>query len=287
MDRFVVNYLSSGRDLLTKHPTTPSNEIVVLANPDFDAQVAEQAHKVPIHRPEREPLGALPGTMHEAAALTRLFGSVSLFTDSRATAAALRTVNRPAILHVATHGFFNPVEHNERKRATDLVQLGDQWYEFSNPARSPLDNPLQLSGLALSGANNGESDWFVSALEISALRLDGTQLVVLSACDTGRGTTRSGEEFAGLRRAISIAGAASQVTSLWKVDDISTAKLMEKYYGFLLKGKGRAEALQLAQRRVRQDHSKWRHPYFWAAFIASGDWTPIMPLVSQSVRRGP
>jgi CHAT domain-containing protein len=86
---------------------------------------------------------------------------------------------------------------------------------------------------------------------------------------------RTGGEFSGLRRALSIAGAASQVTSLWKVDDTATAAMMAQYYSLLLQDKGRAEALRLAQRWIRQTHPEWQHPYYWAAFVASGDWKPI------------
>jgi len=107
----------------------------------------------------------------------------------------------------------------------------------------------------------------------------GTKLVVLSACETGLGDVRNGEGVYGLRRALVLAGSQTQVMSLWKVSDSGTRDLMTSYYTRLQSGAGRTEALrqvQLAMLRGElkpaQDATDYRHPYYWAAFIASGDW---------------
>jgi CHAT domain-containing protein len=104
--------------------------------------------------------------------------------------------------------------------------------------------------------------------------LRGTQLVVLSACETGLGDVKVGDGVYGLRRALVIAGSQSQVLSLWSVDNIATTTLMSKYYQNLKAGKGRHEALQAAQREL-MNTPNYQHPYFWAGFVPSGDWAPL------------
>ena len=136
-------------------------------------------------------------------------------------------------------------------------------------ALPPLpENPLLRSGLVLAGANlrrsNGE-DGVLTALEVTALDLWGTKLVVLSACETGVGTFSRGEGVYGLRRALVLAGADSQAASLWKVNDAVTQELMTAYYQRLAADEGRSDALREVQLTMAR---KGWHPYYWAAFIA-------------------
>jgi CHAT domain-containing protein len=129
----------------------------------------------------------------------------------------------------------------------------------------------------LAGANisqSGADDGILTALEIAGLDLWGTKLVALSACDTGLGEVAVGEGVYGLRRALVIAGAESQLVSLWKVDDVATQELMAAYYERLLAGEGRAEALRQVQLAMIQDRAL-RRPYYWASFIPIGAWGPI------------
>jgi hypothetical protein len=112
-------------------------------------------------------------------------------------------------------------------------------------------------------------------LELAGLNLWGTELVVLSACDTGRGDVKLGQGVYGLRRALVVAGAETVVMSLWKVRDDSTHELMEAYYRNLLAGQGRATALREAMRTLRLTHP---HPHDWAPFIAVGRDTPLRAL---------
>jgi CHAT domain-containing protein len=115
----------------------------------------------------------------------------------------------------------------------------------------------------------------VTALELAGLNLWGTQLVVLSACDTGRGDVKRGQGVYGLRRAFVVAGAETVVMSLWKVDDETTRKLMEAYYTHLLAGQGRATALSEAMRWLRATKP---HPHYWAPFIVLGRDAPLREL---------
>ena len=125
----------------------------------------------------------------------------------------------------------------------------------------------------MAGANVGP-EGIVSARELAGRDWWGTQLVVLSACGTGVGAVPSGEGVYGLRRALVLAGAQSQVVSLWNVHDSSAPELMREFYAELARGTGRAEALRRAKLRMLQQ-PRFAHPYYWAAFIPAGDWTPL------------
>jgi CHAT domain-containing protein len=132
---------------------------------------------------------------------------------------------------------------------------------------------LDRAGLAMAGANQG-GQGIATAREIAGFDWQGTQLVVLSACETGVGAVPSGDGVYGLRRALVLAGAESQVVSLWSVSDGSTRELMRGYYGELARGTGRAEALRQAKLRLMRQ-ARYAHPFYWAAFIPAGDWRPL------------
>ena len=139
------------------------------------------------------------------------------------------------------------------------------------------ENPLLRSGLALTGANKLESDvddGVVTALEASGMDLWGTQLVVLSACETGVGEVSAGEGVYGLRRALVMAGSESQLLSLWQVDDDATRDLMVGFYKQLLAGKERGQSLRSMQLRMIRDPDR-SHPFYWASFIPAGAWGPL------------
>lgn len=113
---------------------------------------------------------------------------------------------------------------------------------------------------------------------MASMNLWGTKLVVLSACETGVGTVPNGEGLYGLRRALVLAGSESQLISLWNVDDWGTKDLIEGYYQKLTRGVGRGEALRQTQLEMLNS-TEYAHPYYWAAFILSGNWQPIDSLV--------
>jgi CHAT domain-containing protein len=207
--------------------------------------------------------------------------NAEILTEAQATENALKQLEAPCILHIATHGFF--LEDVPRP-TSDSRGLGVVIAEGSNEglarASTPVEveNPLLRSGLALAGFNprrSGDEDGVLTPLEASTLNLLGTQLVVLSACDTGLGDIANGEGVYGLRRAFAMAGAETQLISLWQVDDFGTQSLMGQYYEQLLSGKGRAEALREVQLAMINSGSSYAHPYYWAAFITTGDWRPL------------
>lgn len=188
---------------------------------------------------ERARFIALPGTAAEGTALGALLPGAHVLTGARATESELKQVRGPSLLHIATHGFFL----NDQPARTESVR-GLLLLEATPTARqaSIIENPLLRSSLVFAGANefrSGQDDGILTALEASALDLEGTSLVVLSACETGVGEVRNGEGVYGLRRAFVMAGSESQLMSLWKVSDEATRDLMIGFYDRMLQGKGR------------------------------------------------
>ncbi len=302
LDSFDFTYLTSGRDLLP-HPQegVPSSTVFVLADPDFTASPRAAASASGALPTQAEPSAslkrffstlraelapgawvALPGTRQEAESIQRLLPQAQLFLGPEATKERLLGVRTPGILHLATHGFFlgdAPIPAGSRAVA-HFGALGD-----APQAPSPQD-PLLRSGLALAGASAPVADAstpdepqpdaaLVTALELAGLNLWGTQLVVLSACDTGRGEVQLGQGVSGLRRALVVAGAETLVMSLWKVADDSTYLLMDAYYRNLVAGQGRASALREAMRSLRASRP---HPHHWAPFIVLGSDAPLRAL---------
>ena len=201
------------------------------------------------------------------------------------------------MLHIATHGFFlrgdcasaldgtrsvgglvsrkkSQAAGNERPRDTNRLPPQD--------GSVAGENPLLLSGLALAGANRraaaaaNEDDGILTAEEVASLNLSGVEWAVLSACDTGLGEIKAGEGVFGLRRAFQIAGARTVIMSLWSVEDRAAMTWMRALYeGRLARKLDTAAAVReasltvLRQRRARGQST---HPFYWAGFVASGDW---------------
>lgn len=185
------------------------------------------------------------------------------------------------ILHLATHGFFLEGECPSALAPSEKQQGSGREERGELPPISG-ENPLLLTGLALAGANHREAarpeeeDGILTAEEVAALDLSGVDWVVLSACDTGVGEIRGGEGVFGLRRAFRLAGAQTLITSLWAVEDEAARKWMRALYkAHFSKGLRTAESVREASLEVLRDLRKRRkstHPFYWAGFVASGDW---------------
>jgi CHAT domain-containing protein/Tfp pilus assembly protein PilF len=286
IEHYTIAYLTSGRDLLRlqvkRESKSPS---VIVADPAFGepAMTGASAQGAQLNKASGSQDGArnrvdysqvffgpLPGVGDEVRALRELLPQATFFIKEQATEAALKGVHAPSILHVATHGFFLQEMGNATiERRVEGTRLG-KW-------AVSVEDPLLRSGLALAGANQGSSgsdDGVLTALEATGLDLWGTKLVVLSACDTGIGEVKNGDGVYGLRRALVLAGAESQMMSLWQVSDRSTRDLMIGYYKGLMQKQGRAEALRLVQLQMLRSKSRG-HPYYWASFIQSGEWANL------------
>ena len=277
IERYKVSYLGSGRDLLRlKVVARPRAGAMIFADPDFDRQeispIRTEALSVRGNRRSRDlgavVFGPLPGTAEEARALHAVLPDSQVFSGQQASEGLLKGLRGPRLLHLATHGFFLPDEPKP------LAVLGEP--TTGSPAPH-FEHPLLRSGLVLAGANERASqgeDGVLTALEASGLDLWGTELVALSACDTGLGKVENGEGVYGLRRAMVMAGARSQIMTLWSVEDEATRDLMVEFYRHLSAGEGRAEALREIQLKFLASPDL-SHPYFWAGFILSGDWEPL------------
>jgi CHAT domain-containing protein len=271
VERYPLHTLTTGRDLL--HPwdtgATAGQAVVVVANPT----------------------GAkLPGTEREAALLGELFPHAETLLHDAATEAGAQRHTQPWLMHLATHGFFDPPKRDPKLEAAMAEYQQSMSPSSMQFAPGRIDNPMQHAGLLLAPAaptapttdeetetkadDAPTADGRLTAYEISGWDLRGTELVVLSACGTGLGDIKAGEGIFGLRRAFAMAGVQTQVMSLWSVQDSTTKTLMDAYYRKLLAGKGRGEAMREVQLEMLRstDH---HHPGDWASFVVVGDWGPL------------
>ena len=294
-ERYFISYVASGRDLLRERKPSGNPMTVVFANPDFGSQAITQAtvssSPVALFRsPEirdlqsMRPLSALPGTADEAAALEKRAGKgVQVFLGPNATEAELRQVSSPRVLHLATHGFFLP-EVELGKQTNPLLQ------QRSEIPKTKLENPMHRSGLALAGAQSTlqawgrgevppiENDGIVTAEEVGGLKLNGTWLVVLSACETGSGEARAGEGVMGLRRGFIQAGGQNLLMTLWPISDQTTVRIMLDFYDAADKTNNAPEALAEVQRnwlvKLRKEHGLLPAVKLAGPFILSSQGKP-------------
>jgi CHAT domain-containing protein len=279
LDEYQISYVTAGRDLLRKpHPgqVCPSPPLII-ADPAFELPIPQRTsldrEGLPIAlrsvNAMRRKLDRLAGSRAEGEQVARLL-QVSAFFDETALKSRLLECRSPVVIHIATHGFFVEAPDDEHPEAVtpEPSAISEPWCH--------QENPLLRSGLAFAGAANcmrGEvatpnaGSGFVTAEEIAGLDLRGTELVVLSACETGRGEIRAGEGVFGLQRSFMLAGAQTLVMSLWKVPDQPTRKLMVSFYERLLRGESRMEALRGAQLSVKAEHPE---PLCWAGFVLLG-----------------
>ena len=211
-------------------------------------------------------LEPLPNSQMEVQEIKKILEAqhyrVSLYTGAQATEAQLKSIQSPGILHLATHGVFT----------------GSKTYNPSPEKRATqAQNPYLYSMLFWAGAQYtidsmttipGSEDGILTALEAMNLHLDQTEIVVLSACETGIGNIRNGEGVYGLQRALQTAGAQSVLMSLWKVEDVVTRELMVLFYQKWLKGTPKREALRMAQQKIKE---KYQFPVYWGAFVLIGE----------------
>lgn len=180
------------------------------------------------------------------------------------------------VLHLATHAFFLG------GRCQSALDTTTESAGVASPPSVIGENPLLLSGLAMAGANHrraatpNEEDGILTAEEIAALSLNGVEWAVLSGCDTGVGEVKVGEGVLGLRRAFQVAGVRTLIMSLWPVEDQVAREWMGQLYsGRLVLGLTtidsvhRANLKMLHRRRVK---GMTTHPFYWAGFVAAGDW---------------
>ncbi|MBL7834112.1 MAG: CHAT domain-containing protein [Cyclobacteriaceae bacterium] len=212
---------------------------------------------------------SLPGTKVEIDGVAKVLKTsgyqITQVMAKDATEKNIKSVKAPSLVHIATHGYF-------------LQDAGEgEGSVFGVNAESASRNPLLRSGLILAGAGKsitgGGSDitsndnGILTAYEAMNLDLEGTNLVILSACETGLGDIKSGEGVYGLQRAFQVAGAEALIMSLWKVDDAATQMLMTNFYNNWIKLGNKQKAFKQAQLQLM---AKYKEPYYWGAFVMMG-----------------
>lgn len=276
-ENYAITYLTTGRDLVRVASPPPQQPAAVFSAPNYEGSDPGRP------RAERS-FALLWAGSAEGRAVQAKLRKAMLFDGLKASESALKALRGPEVVHISTHGFFDndlPALHEPPRGSFDI-----------RPP-PPVENALLRSGLAFAGANRGgdeHEDGILTALEASQLDLWGTKLVMLSACETGRGQVENGDGVYGLRRAFTIAGAETVVMSLWKIDADATTDVVKQYYDGLSKGGGRTEAMRQAQLAILAD-SKRSHPHYWASFIVSGndnamDGHPVEPTFSRITRGG-
>jgi len=303
MDKWEVVYVPAGRDILRwGEPGTGSRAVVVMADPDYDLGLDKRTKvitqlKLPSAAQGERPImrggisddlqkirfERLEGTQKEGRqvkrALSREGYDVKLCMGEQAIEEVLQSLSGPRLVHLATHGFFLAQEEpdlREQIQGKSRASLLGQGKDWSDMAGVVGEHPLLRSGVVLAGANSsiakGRDEGILHGTKVQGLRLWGTDLVVLSACETGLGIVRAGEGVFGLQRSFILAGARTLIASLWKVDDDATALFMSEFYKAWTGGTNKSEALAKARRAVRNHpgHPEWSDPFYWAAFILVG-----------------
>lgn len=243
--------------------------IALFGGIDYDASISVNKKNVQDTsktKLDRSGFDYLPETLNEVADISDLLAGVmntTVYSGQKATESQFKLLSRhsPSVIHISTHGFY-------------LKGKGLKAPFFKNLSlSSKITYKMSKCGLLFSGANNAwngiyaqdvEEDCILTAAEVEKMDLSDTELVVLSACDTGLGDCESIDGVYGLSRAFKIAGAHTIVMTLWKVNDLVTKEFMCEFYGLIKEGLEYHEAFRIAQKKLRL---KYQDPLLWAPFV--------------------
>jgi CHAT domain-containing protein len=262
IDNANIVLVSNTKDLFLRkvksRSTASENTASMFGNPTFylTASAADQS------------ISALPGTEKEVSQLQFMLKQkgylTSQYVEKSATEEKIKEISNVKILHLATHGFYKP-----------SAQVSMEQEMEGNEALL-VQNPMMRNGLLLKGAgdlmdktdyNYNMESGILTAQEAMSLNLDKTDLVVLSACETGLGDLEAGEGVMGLQRAFLVAGAKVLIMSMFKVDDEATQKLMLKFYQKWLNSNNMRQSFIDAKKELRLDYPE---PIYWGAFMMIG-----------------
>lgn len=273
LDNSNILLISNTKDLfLNKIQTKVVAEkqyAMMFGNPQFylQTQPGQPLATSGLTRATAEVVSPLPGTKAEIEELDELLDrkgwTTDKFTEIKASEASIKEVSNPRVFHVATHGFF---------KEAAKADASDQEYNEN----AAYDNPLLKTGLLLAGAgdilnqtqfNYNVDNGILTAYEAMNLSLDQTDLVVLSACETGLGEVQAGEGVYGLQRAFLVAGARTIIMSLFKVSDEATQQLMVKFYRKWIETGNKRQSFIDAKKEIRNEY---RDPIYWGPFVMIG-----------------
>ncbi|HEV7782438.1 MAG TPA: CHAT domain-containing tetratricopeptide repeat protein [Chitinophagaceae bacterium] len=271
IDEADINLVTNTRDILQQPVTVSSKRAEIFSFPDYG--VKSKSTDPPGERlPGFPDLKELPGTKIESDSIKKILLSrnwiVNDHLQKEATEDAIKKISSPQVLHIATHGFFL----KNIKDTTEKV--------FGIQTDIARQNPLLRSGVILAGAaaiardtlaSVTAEDGILTAYEAIGLDLSSTDLVILSACETGLGELLNGQGVYGLQRAFLVAGAKSVIMSLWMIDDFATQELMINFYREWLKDPtpgSKQKAFRAAQLKLKE---KYENPFYWGAFVMVGN----------------
>lgn len=294
LQQYNLHYYSSFRDWSKSKnnyaDSLNTKEALLVGGVEFDMDSTEMVKQSRLFRKEIEQnmgsipqdipidnnaiFNPLPGTEKEVREISSLLQKQQWTTQILVGNNALEEKlkfrtgkHAPKILHLATHGYFYPKQKEHRKHR----YFNDNYYAHRIIY---AQNPLLRSGLILAGVNSywnkagalpqGVDDGILTAYEVAAMDLYNTDLVILSACESGKGSINDMEGVLGLQRAFRLAGSQHVIVSLWKVPDVATAELMELFYQYYLKGYSIYTAFRKAQKEMSL---RYENPYYWASFI--------------------
>ena len=286
-EKYNLHRVSSTRELCFEKPKIAHSEAVLYGGLRYDLDSTTMIAQSRAVRPEEEhyalrglQLDSLRGKLNYLSASKTEVEKISkqmnqhgikttLYVEQIGNEESFKALSgkKTPIIHLATHGFFFK---NEEAKVKPFFRMMSMDQERPRP-----DNSLRRSGLAFAGAQKawdgeeipkGIDDGVMLAQEIASMDLAGTDLVVLSACETGLGEINSEGVF-GLQRAFKKAGVQTLVMSLWKVHDEATALFMQTFYENLLSGKSKRDSFAAAQMALREHRDYGKDPAYWAAFV--------------------
>jgi len=265
-------------DQKTEFKISESTKVSLFGNPDFNLKIENknQTENLLVNTEERSviseiktsiKISPLKGTQIEIDNINTMLKktncSIKTFSDSLASEDNLKHIDSPDILHIATHGYFLKDDENSKTKRSISNLINDDF----------KGNSYLKSGLLLAGAQNtlnnidfiGVNNGIINGEEVKSLNLHNTELVVLSACETGLGDNLVGQGVVGLQRAFMIAGAKSVIMSLWSVSDEKTQQLMTLFYTNMIKNQmSKENALRQAKLEIKKMYPQ---PYYWAGFV--------------------
>ena len=282
-EKYEIELVSNTKDLCTRKANTKKalKKGTLIGFPDYnndtptpnkDEQDRSLISQLKLKKEEKqrffdgEDISELPATKTEVENLENILQKQQIQVEKMlgkdATEANLKKLQFPEVLHIATHGFF----------LSDVENIQEEEKTFGMDSKKIFENPLLRSGLLFANAKTAlqdGGDGVLTAYEAMNLDLDDTELVVMSACETGLGEVSNGEGVYGLQRAFQTAGAKTVLMSLWTVSDDATQELMTLFYeNWINKKQTKREAFKNAQNELKK---KFPQPYYWGAFVMVGE----------------
>jgi len=285
-EQYQLVQLASARDIVIPQLQGTTTQATIFAAPDYgdDSSIFRSGNTSGTGELKNIHFKPLANALQEGQQIDKLFrkkqpnSPAKLYLRKQATEQAIFKITNPKILHLATHGFFLEDQKTNEKNLKQEFDLMQSINQPTPPIK--INNPLIRSGLAFANANLGvkgikqadDTDGILTALEVLSLDLIGTELVTLSACDTGIGDIKNGEGVYSLNRAFQEAGAKAVLSTLWKVDDEATSEFMQNFYNRFLEGIPAQQAIQATQATQLEfmQNEKYYDPFYWAGFVMTG-----------------